>query len=54
MRALIKAELDQIVEDFIDVLGPLREMLQPFLDLYNTVFGLIKDVKEAFQLLRKM
>ena len=50
----MKDELDAIVVEFEDVLGPLREMLQPFLDIFNTVFDIVKSIKEAFQLLRKM
>ena len=48
----VKQEIEDIVDLLLGPIEPIKNLLEPFFDIYNIVFDTIKAVKEAYQVLR--
>ena len=48
----VKQEIEDIVDLLLGSIKPIKNLLQPFFDIYNTVVDTVKAIKEAYQILR--
>ncbi|VDI06314.1 Hypothetical predicted protein [Mytilus galloprovincialis] len=53
LRKEITQNITKLVHDLLEPFQPLVGFIDPFLKLYNTVFGTIKNVKKAYDILKE-
>ncbi|XP_076116682.1 uncharacterized protein LOC143084161 [Mytilus galloprovincialis] len=53
LRKEITQNITKLVHDLLEPFQPLIGFIDPFLKLYNTVFGTIKNVKKAYDILKE-
>ena len=53
LRKEITHNITVLVNDLLEPFKPLMGFIDPFLKLYNTVFGTIRKVKEAYEILKE-